>query len=226
MSAKPAATATVTLKAMVPKANPSIATAQQPASATVGGSIADQATVSGGFNPTGMVTFNLYSSATTQDSSTLLFTDTEPLGGGGTATSMGYTTTAPGTDYWLATYNGDTGNNSVTSGATDEPVTIADVPPTVIATSPPNGATNVPVAETPSATFNEAVKPSTVSFTLKDPGGNPVSGSASLSAADTVATFTPDSPLATSTTYTATVSGAQDLSGTPMSAPYSWSFTT
>ena len=42
----------------------------------------------------------------------------------------------------------------------------------------------------------------------------------------TVATFTPSSSLAGSTTYTATVSGAQNASGTAMSGPYSWSFTT
>ena len=43
---------------------PSINTSQQPASATVGSSIADQATVSGGYNPTGTVTFNLYNNPT------------------------------------------------------------------------------------------------------------------------------------------------------------------
>jgi hypothetical protein len=57
-----------------------ISTSQQPASATIGSSIADMATVSGGFSPTGTVTFNLYSSSTIQNSSTLLFTDAnEPL---------------------------------------------------------------------------------------------------------------------------------------------------
>jgi len=41
-----------------------------------------------------------------------------------------------------------------------------------------------------------------------------------------VATFTPTNALAASTTYTATVSGAQNASGTPMSNPVTWSFTT
>ena len=44
--------------------------------------------------------------------------------------------------------------------------------------------------------------------------------------ADTVATFTPANSLAAGVTYTATVSGAQNASGTAMSGPYSWSFTT
>jgi hypothetical protein len=41
-----------------------------------------------------------------------------------------------------------------------------------------------------------------------------------------VATFTPTTALAPSTNYTATVSGAQNISGIPMSSPYTWSFTT
>jgi hypothetical protein len=48
----------------------------------------------------------------------------------------------------------------------------------------------------------------------------------SFNTADTVATFTPVSSLSFSTTYTATVSGAQNSSGTAMSSPFSWSFTT
>jgi hypothetical protein len=48
----------------------------------------------------------------------------------------------------------------------------------------------------------------------------------SFTSGNTVATFTPTAALAASTTYTATVSGAQNTSGTPMSSPFSWSFTT
>ena len=78
----------------------------------------------------------------------------------------------------------------------------------------------------PSATFSQAVTPGTVSFTVVDSGGNSVAGSVGFNGADTVATFTPANSLAASATYTATVSGAQNASGTAMSGPYSWSFTT
>ena len=88
------------------------------------------------------------------------------------------------------------------------------------------GSSSNPVSAAPSATFSQPVMPSTVSFTVQDSGGNTVAGTVSFNAADTVATFTPTSSLAGGTTYTATVSGAQDGSGTPMSSPYSWSFTT
>jgi hypothetical protein len=107
---------------VITPATPAITTAQQPATATVGSSIADHALVSGGFNPTGTVTFNLYNNPNA--TGTPLFTDTEPLVGG-TATSAAYTATAPGTDYWVATYNGDSNNSAVTSGSALEPVTIS-----------------------------------------------------------------------------------------------------
>ena len=83
-----------------------------------------------------------------------------------------------------------------------------------------SGATGVAVSVAPSATFSQAVTPSTVSFTVKDSAGNNVAGSVSFNAADTVATFTPNSSLAAGITYTATVSGAQNASGMPMSGPY------
>ena len=96
-------------------ATPTINTSQQPASASVGSSIADQATVTGLVSPSSSdtVTFNLYSSATTQNSSTLLFSNTQTVsisGSTATATSTGYTATATGIDYWVATFNGDSNN--------------------------------------------------------------------------------------------------------------------
>src|SRR5690349_19107519 len=61
------------LPPVIPYASPNITTTQQPASAPVGTSIADQASISGVANPNASdtVTFNLYSSGTTQDSTTL-----------------------------------------------------------------------------------------------------------------------------------------------------------
>jgi hypothetical protein len=110
----------------VTPATPSINTTQQPASAVVGSTIADKATISGGFNPTGTVTFELFNNAT--GTGIPLFTDTEPLSGG-IANSAGYTATAAGTDYWVDTYNGDSNNNAVTSGTAGEPVIISSAVP-------------------------------------------------------------------------------------------------
>jgi hypothetical protein len=98
--------------------------------------------------------------------------------------------------------------------------------PTVTGSTPGSGSSGNPVTVAPTATFSQAVVPSSVSFTLKDSSGNTAAGSVSFNSADTTATFTPSSPLAQNTTYTATVSGAQTSSGATMSGPYSWTFTT
>ena len=105
----PVTSGTATEPVTITTATPTINTSQQPASTTVGTSIADKATVSGGFNPTGTVTFNLYNNST--GTGPALFTDPDVPLVSGVATSTGYTATATGTDYWVATYNGDANNN-------------------------------------------------------------------------------------------------------------------
>ncbi|UZX05187.1 DUF4082 domain-containing protein [Arthrobacter sp. CDRTa11] len=102
----------------------------------------------------------------------------------------------------------------------------AGAAPAVVAVSPANNATSVPESVKPTATFNQAVTGSSVVFTLKDAFGTAVAGSATYSASTNTSTFSPASVLPFSTTFTATVSGATNASGTAMSAPFSWSFTT
>ena len=111
-------TAGVTITA-VPLSTPSINTVPQPGSSTIGSAVADEATVTGGDSPSGTVTFDLYSNANA--TGTALFSDTQTLSAG-SATSAGYATTATGTDYWVATYNGDSNNLSVTSPPAAQPV--------------------------------------------------------------------------------------------------------
>jgi hypothetical protein len=153
---------------MVGAATPSISTTQQPASATVGSSIADQATVSGGAGPTGTVTFNLYNNANA--TGTPLFTDTESLSGG-SATSAGYTTTAAGTDYWVATYNGDADNNSVLSGTAAEPVTVSAASPSLSVSAPSGGTAGSNIsASSISASLSGGYSPTgSITFTVIGP---------------------------------------------------------
>jgi hypothetical protein len=103
-------------------------------------------------------------------------------------------------------------------------------PPTVISVRPLNGATGICPSTVVTATFNEAMKASTINtttFTLAAPGPTPVAGTVTYVAASDVATFTPTNPLALNTLYTATITtGAQSLAGTPLASNYVWSFTT
>ena len=103
-------------------------------------------------------------------------------------------------------------------------------PPTVISVAPPNGATGICPNAVVTATFSEAMNPSTINtttFTLTGPGITPVGGAVTYVASSDVATFTPTSPLALDTLYTATITtGAQDLAGDPLASDFVWTFTT
>lgn len=87
------------------------------------------------------------------------------------------------------------------------------------------GTTITPMEVT--ATFNEAMEPTTLTtttFTLKR-GIIAVSGEVNY--AGVTAVFTPDVPLLQDTLYTATITtGAEDLAGNPLASNYVWEFTT
>jgi len=106
------------------------------------------------------------------------------------------------------------------------------VPPAVTATSPLNGQTSVPTGTTVSFTFNKQDQAGSIQFALTGPGGVAVPGTLSYNSATNTATFTPVTTLlgtpalAPGTAYTATVSGAANIAGTPMTGPYTWTFTT
>ena len=106
----------------------------------------------------------------------------------------------------------------VTSAAPDT------TPPGVIATTPQAGATNVAMNIAPSITFSEPVDQQTISFILST-GSTTIP--CTMSYSGTTAIFTPLNILASTTSYTATVSaGVKDLAGNAMSNSYIWSFTT
>ena len=112
--------------------------------------------------------------------------------------------------------------------AEDDFVETVGVCPVVISTIPANGALGVPFNQIISATFNEAVNPSTISestFIVKKADGTAVSGKVSYSG--TTATFTPASRLSANTTYTGRITTAvKDLNGNALQADYVWTFAT
>ena len=152
---------------------------------------------------------------------------------GVTATLNPLTALAPGTRYTATVTTGARGlllgsalaadfTWSFTTGATPDTTR-----PTVSATVPANAAGGVAISAKIAAAFSEAMDPSTVStatVTLKQ-GTTAVTGTVSY--AGVTATFTPASPLAPLTTYTARVTtGVRDLAGNALATDFGWSFTT
>ncbi|MCA1683937.1 MAG: hypothetical protein LC708_02255, partial [Actinobacteria bacterium] len=94
---------------------------QASAPVSVGGQIFDTATVSGGFNPTGTLTFSLFGPDNASCTGTPIFTSVRPVNGPGAYTSGSFTPTAPGTYRWIAAYSGDV-NNAPAATACAEPL--------------------------------------------------------------------------------------------------------
>jgi hypothetical protein len=104
------------------------------------------------------------------------------------------------------------------------------IPPRVISTNPANNATGVTVNQKISATFSEAMDPTTITsatFTVTGPGAVAVIGTVTYVVTGSIATFAPNAALAPLTTYVATITtGAKDLAGNPLASNYAWTFTT
>jgi len=125
----------------------------------------------------------------------------------------------------------DTFGNALASnyGWTFKTSAAACAPPSVVSVAPPNGAVGICPNTLVVATFSEAMNSSTINtttFTLTAPGPTTVIGTVSYFSSY-VATFTPSTPLALDTLYTATITtGAEDLGGDPLASNYVWTFTT
>jgi hypothetical protein len=88
----------------------------------VGASATDTAALTGGSNPTGSITFTVYSDSACTNQ---VFTSTNPISGSA-ATSNSFTFTTSGTYYWEASYPGDANNSPASSlcGASGEILTV------------------------------------------------------------------------------------------------------
>jgi len=97
--------------------------------------------------------------------------------------------------------------------------------PTVTLPYPAPSATGVCTNNTVSATFSEAMDPLTITIANFSVSGVP--GAVTYNAQSRIATFTPASDFAASTTYTATITtGVKDLAGNALAANKVWTFTT
>jgi uncharacterized repeat protein (TIGR01451 family) len=100
-------------QSVVNPAEPAITTEATPA-VPLGQPISDVATLSGGNQPTGTITFNLYAPADVTCAGPALFTSVVPVAGNGVYTSGSFAPDQPGTYRWRARYNGDLRNIAAT----------------------------------------------------------------------------------------------------------------
>jgi hypothetical protein len=128
----------------------------------------------------------------------------------------------------------DVAGNALAATFTSTFTTVPDTtPPTVTGVSPANGATGVNRGANVTATFSEAMTASTITTStiqLRNPSNTLIAAAVSYNASTHVATLNPNSNLAATTTYTATVvggsSGVKDSAGNALATNFTWSFRT
>jgi hypothetical protein len=112
--------------------------------------------------------------------------------------------------------------------------TVDAAAPTVASVSPADRATGIALNTTVTATFSEAINPSTLTtstFTLTRQGSSSaVTAQVSYDSTNRKATLDPDSDLEANALYTATIkggpNGTRDAAGNPLAADKVWSFST
>ncbi|MDQ1418627.1 MAG: hypothetical protein QOJ52_589, partial [Acidimicrobiaceae bacterium] len=179
---------------VVGQAGPSIMT-QASAPVAVGGGITDTATLTGGLNPTGTITFTLMQFCGTQAP---LFTSTMTVTGNGSYTSDSFTSVAPGTYFWVASYSGDANNGAAVSpcGAPNESVDVTKASTAIVTQASAPVAVGGAITDT--ATLSGGVNATgTIVFTLFGPDnasctGPPIFTSTATSPVDGPGSYTSD----------------------------------
>ncbi len=207
---KPVASAMGDEPVAVEAAFPTLSTSASPTDAALsnGGSptLKDSATLAGGYNPTGTLTFRLYA----PDGTTVVDTETVNVTDNGTyATPNGYTLptsgAATGTYQWMVTYSGDSNNNGKASVLGTEPVVVRSASPSVITSASPSNATllgDTPPTLKDSATLSGGYhETGTLTFTLYAPDGTTVVDTEAVN-------LTGDGTYTTPVGYTLPTSGA------------------
>ena len=115
-------------------ASPTLGTTPSPSSGPVGSTLNDSASLTGGYSPTGQITFKLYPPSDTQCTGTAAYTQAVTVSGGTATTSPGFAANIAGTWRWTASYSGDANNNQASSGCQAEQVTLSPASPSMTTT--------------------------------------------------------------------------------------------
>ena len=155
-------------------AMPTIATVANPGEGFLGAvPLQDSATLSGGYNPTGEITFTLYAS----DQITAVYSEqVDAIGNTTVSTTTGWVPTAAGTYYWTASYSGDANNIGVTSGPGDEPVTVSSGTSTITTLIEHTSQATVLDTATVTGTLAGITPTGTVTYSFTGTNGTSLSG--------------------------------------------------
>ena len=181
---------------------------------TIGRAVHDTAHLSGGTEPTGMITFKLYGPADGACVGNPVFTSTVAVAGNGDYTSQSFIPTAPGGYRWIVSYTGDANNHPAGPTACGDGAELTIVRP----------ATITPVAP---AFSTAASQPAGVGMPIYDIAH--LSGGTDPSGTSTFALFGPAAPSCVGPpvfTETAAVTGNGEYRSASFIAPqpgaYHW----
>jgi C1A family cysteine protease/methionine-rich copper-binding protein CopC len=152
--------------------------------------------------------------------------------------TAGSSGTGNGTVSYTVSQNYDSKQRTGTITVADKTFTItqAGLPPTVVSTSPADGAMGVSVGQTITVTFSESMNSASVltysNYSYSTPSGgtttlSPATGSLTYNSQSKQLSYIPSTALISGTTYTVTIStGVQDDEGVHMTSSHTWIFTT
>ena len=162
---------------VVAPASPALITTAS-GSGPLGGAISDSATLSGGVNPTGTITFDLFGPNNATCTGVPIFTSTVTVTGNGNYPSGPFTPTAPGTYRFEASYSGDANNAAIAltaCTAAGESVVVTQAVPAIVTTASAPVAAGGTISDT--ATLSGGVSPTgTITFTLFGPNNAACTG--------------------------------------------------
>jgi uncharacterized repeat protein (TIGR01451 family) len=135
----------ITERTVVSPASPTLTTVPDPSMGIRGTTLQDTADLTGGFDPTGSITFSLYAPGVDPTIGPSTYTETVMVVNGNNTyhTSVGFVASASGIWHWVATYSGDSNNSSASSGPLDEVVTIHPLADLAVAKTVNNFTPNV-----------------------------------------------------------------------------------
>jgi hypothetical protein len=160
-----------------PPVQPTITTTAAPPAASAGSLIHDTATLGGGSDPTGSITFKLYGPDNNTCTDPAAFTSSVTVSGNGTYTSKQFRPTDAGTYHWVATYSGDEHNKTAATACSDstETVVVSKAAPVIHTVALPLAPIGFSVRD--AALLSRGSKPTgTITFVLYGPNDDTCSG--------------------------------------------------